>query len=164
MKKNKDYLEQAIECLLFALAIIALLIANISVLTRLLKIPLSWSDEVLRAVFVTMFFIGSAIELKSKGLISITILEEQLSKRKKPTVYVLLKSFQYIVTAAFAFFSAYEGLLVAVSNFQLNKRTAVLNLPSGLIMLMFVLGMVLLGAYSIYVMCRVIQSKKRLSF
>lgn len=160
MKKNKDYLEQCIEWLLFAFAIIALLVANISVLTRLLKIPLSWSDELLRALFVTIFFIGCAIELKSNGLISITIMEEHLAKKKSPTAYVFLKSFQHIVIAFFSFFSAYEGLLIAISNFQLDKRTAVMNMPSGIIVLMFVIGMTFLGAYSIYVIYRTIRFKK----
>lgn len=163
MDNKRDYIEKAIEWFLFILAIVVLLVANIAVAARLLKIPLSWSDELLRAVFIAMFFIGSAIELKTKGLISITVLEEVLGKLKNPSAYVVVKSFQYLITAAFSFFCAYYGMIVAISNFQLDKRTAVMRLPSGYIMLTFVIGMVLIGAYSIYVMLRLIRDKRKAS-
>lgn len=157
MHNKRDYVEKIIEGLLFVFGIVALLVANISVLTRFLKIPFSWSDELLRALFVTMFFVGSAIELKTNGLISITVLEEALKKKKMP--YLAVKSFQYIVCAGFSFFCAYQGVQVAVSNFKLDKRTAVMNMPSGYILIAFAMGMILMGAYSIYTLARICKEK-----
>lgn len=161
MDNKRDYIEKIIEWILFILAIVVLLVANIAVVSRFLKIPLSWSDELLRALFVAMFFIGSAIELKTKGLISITVLEEVLGKMKNQMAYTVIKSFQYLVTAAFTFFSAYYGIIVAISNFQLDKRTAVMRLPSGYIMITFVTGLVLVGSYSIYLMIKLVREKHK---
>ena len=96
----------------------------------------------LRAVFVWVFYLAVPLAYKEDKLIGITLLEEFFEKRSKKIWYRLLKTFQSLVVFLVAVLLAYESFETMIQQFAGNELSPVLQFPSGLITLGFVIGTV----------------------
>ena len=60
-EKKQNAFFAAVEAFVGAIGLMAILLATLGVITRfVLKISITWSDELLRTVFVWAYFIGAA--------------------------------------------------------------------------------------------------------
>ena len=82
-----------------------------AVLARLMKISISWSDEIIKIIFIYIVYIGTALAYKTDGLIGITMLEEYLYKKSNHKIYKLLKLFQHIYYNSFCYILCIPKLL-----------------------------------------------------
>jgi len=147
--KKKDYLQAGIDNLLFVIGFAALVLTVAAVFLRSVGIPLSWSDELIRALVLWLYFLGCASAFADKDLINVSLLEEALSSLKSKIPYKVLKTLQYVVLIVYCVLGTSYGMGIVTSNFALNKQTALLHIPSGLINLCYPAGMILLAYYGI---------------
>ena len=145
--KKKDYLQAGIDNLLFAIGFVALVLTVVAVFLRRIGIPLSWSDELIRAFVLCLYFLGCASAFADKDLINVSLLEEALSSLKSMVPYKMLKTLQYTVLIVYCVLGTSYGMSSVKSNFALNKQTALLHIPSGLVNLFYPVGMILLAYY-----------------
>lgn len=130
-------------------AIICLFIVNLAVLARLMKISISWSDEIIKIIFIYIVYIGTALAYKTDGLIGITMLEEYLYKKSNHKIYKLLKLFQHIIIIGFAIFCAYQSYLMTIRQFSYGELTPALEIPAAISTLGFVIGSIIWIYYGI---------------
>lgn len=139
------------------ISLAALLFCNISVFARIIERPAPWSDELLRAVFVWLFYLSIPFACIENKLIGITLLEESLLKKKNKLWYRLVKSFQDLIMLAVALLLGYQSFLTMLQQFAGNETSAVLRFPTGLITMGFALGnicWVLCTAYKLITLWR----------
>ena len=131
------------------ISLAALIFCNISVFARIISKPSPWSDELLRAVFIWVFYLAVPLAFKEDKLVGITLLEEFLGKKANKLAYRVLKTFQALVVLLVAVILAYESLETMVQQFAGNELSPVLQFPQGLTTMGFVLGTVWLAIYVI---------------
>ena len=74
-------LDKSITMLLGYVGFIGILIISAGVLTRFfLKLSISWSDELLRTIFVWGYFIGAAMCYKEGGIMRLELVDDALRK------------------------------------------------------------------------------------
>ena len=135
----KDIGEKAIG----AMVIVALLIANYGVFARfVLEIPVAWTDEIMRAMFIWLIFICSAVAFSTNSLISLELIEYKLKGR--PFARQCLKLVQAICAIIFSAFCTYNGFLIALKQFNNGETTPVVEIPLYVINLGFLIGMLML--------------------
>jgi len=68
-EQKRNIVFTAAECFIGAIGLMAILLATLGVITRfVLKISITWSDELLRTVFIWVYFIGTALLYRSSVL------------------------------------------------------------------------------------------------
>lgn len=127
------------EKIIGAIVIAALLIANYGVFARfVLEIPVAWTDEILRAIFIWLIFICSALAFNTNTLVSLDLVEERL--KGKLFARRCLKIAQATLSAIFSAFCTYNGFLIVLKQFRNEETTPVVDIPLYLISLGFFIG------------------------
>lgn len=68
-EQKRNIVFTAAEYFIGAIGLMAILLATLGVITRfVLKISITWSDELLRTVFIWAYFIGTALLYRSSVL------------------------------------------------------------------------------------------------
>ena len=140
MKKNLyvvigDTIESIFIKFIGFMAILCLFIVNMCVLARLMKVSISWGDEIIKIIFIYIIYIGAALAYKNDGLIGITMLEESFLKNKK--LYKFLKIIQHFIIVSFAIFCMCQSYLMSFRQFP------ALELPAAISTLGFVMGSII---------------------
>jgi C4-dicarboxylate transporter, DctQ subunit len=111
---------------LFAFALV--LVVLLQVVGRLKGTPVSWSEELTRALFLWMVFLGLASSMRSADAARVTVLLEMVPalRRIALPVYVL---------SCLGFFAlmAWTGYGMVRQQFAMNETMATLSLPSWVI-------------------------------
>lgn len=146
MKKNLyvvigDTIESIFIKFIGFMAILCLFIVNMCVLARLMKVSISWGDEIIKIIFIYIIFIGAALAYKNDGLIGITMLEESFLKNKK--LYKFLKIIQHFIIVSFAIFCMCQSYLMTFRQFLYGELTPALELPAAISTLGFVMGSII---------------------
>ena len=137
--KAKDLGEKIIGAMVLA----ALLIANYGVFARfVLEIPVAWTDEVLRAIFIWLIFICSALAFNTNSLVCLELVEEKL--KGKPLARQGLKVVQAVLAIIFSTFCTYNGFLIVLKQFKNGESTPVVDIPLYFINLGFLIGATML--------------------
>lgn len=152
MKKNLytiigDTFENIFIKFIGIMAIVCLFIVNMCVVARLMKISISWGDEVIKIIFIYVIYIGAALAYKSDGLIGITMLEESFSKNKK--LYKFLKIVQHFIIVSFAIFCLCQSYLMTFRQFSYGELTPALEIPAAISTLGFVIGSIIWVYYGL---------------
>lgn len=104
------------------------LVVLIQVLTRLAGAPVPWSEELTRALFIWMVFLGMASSMRAADAARITILLERVQwlRRLALPLYVL---------GCLAFFAlmGWTGFKMVRSQLMMNETIATLSWPSWVI-------------------------------
>lgn len=133
--KIKDFGEKIIGAMVLA----TLLIANYGVFARfVLEMPVAWTDEILRALFIWLIFICSALAYSANALVGLELVEEKL--KGKPFARQCLKIVQAILAIIFSAYCVYNGFLIVLKQFKSGETTPVVDLPLYLINLGFLIG------------------------
>lgn len=130
-------------------AVVCLFVVNLAVLARLMKISISWSDEIIKIIFIYIVYIGTALAYRTDGLIGITMLEEYLYKKSNKKPYKYIKLFQHVVIIGFAIFCAFQSYLMAIRQFSYGELTPALEIPAAIATLGFVIGSIIWIYYGI---------------
>lgn len=152
MKENKyiligDTIEKISMKFIGIMAIICLFVVNACILARLMKISISWGDEIIKIIFIYIIYIGTALAYKSDDLIGITMLEDSFNKNKK--LYRILKIIQHIVIISFAIFCMCQSYLMFFKQLKYGELTPALEIPAAISTLGFVIGSIIWVYYGI---------------
>lgn len=91
MRTITKAVNRGIEGLLFCGMCVLILVTFLQVLCRfVLKIPVSWSEEVARLSFVWMIFLGSALGVREGSHLSLEILTAALPERLQRYMKILM--------------------------------------------------------------------------
>lgn len=138
-KSKTDYLYEGICAVLFAAFFLGLLVGNVGVFARMLGVSISWTDEVLRSLFVWVYFVCGGITAKY-GFLSISILEEKLCNAGRLAGYKTVKAIHSLGSFTFAACCTVWGYQIMTGQFQMNVKSAILGYPQGFTTLGLVLG------------------------
>ncbi|MDD3252635.1 MAG: TRAP transporter small permease [Lachnospiraceae bacterium] len=91
MRKISKYMGICIEKILFVLMIVLVAITFLQVLSRFVfKIPVSWSQEVVKLCFVWIIFLGSAIAVKEETHLTLDMLTALLPEKLQKIVRIII--------------------------------------------------------------------------
>ena len=124
---------------LFALALVVTVL--VQVVGRLKGTPVPWSEELTRACFLWMVFLGLASSMRSADAARVTVLLEAVPALRRIALPVY-------VAACLGFFAlmAWAGLAVVRQQFAMNESIATLGWPSWVIGAIMPLSAVLAAA------------------
>jgi C4-dicarboxylate transporter DctQ subunit len=115
------------ENLIGCLVIAAICLVTYGVISRMLNIPVAWTDELLRAVFLWLIFIAAAAAYKTDNLIGFDLLDDLLAKRR--ALRKTLKLIQCAGALVFGIFMTVKMSVIISTQFSTGEFTPVLNLP-----------------------------------
>ena len=128
-------------------ATICLLIANIAVVSRLAHFSVSWSDEVIKIIFIYVIYIGTALAYRSDSLIGITMFEEFLIGKANNIPYKIVKIIQHLVSTGFAIFCSVQGYNMMMGQLRNGELTPALELPAAISTIGFLIGAIIWTYY-----------------
>lgn len=148
MNNKFKKLELITEYILGTAVLCTILFVTIGVASRLLRIPASWTDEILQIFIVWLVFIVSAIAFRVDGLISLELIEEVL--KKKPLAYKILKLVQSLFCIIFVFFMVAQTYSIVASQYFTQELSPVMGIPLWIKNLGYFLGCVLFCIFGVW--------------
>lgn len=107
----------------------------------LLHQPIYWSEEFPRFILIWLTFLGSAIAMKNRSHLSISLLTNRLSVKKRITV----QFFANLLSLLFISILVWGGIIITI--LTMPNRTAALQMPTGLVYLAVPVGGILMIIY-----------------
>lgn len=148
MKDKFTKLQGLLQSLVGVLVLCTILIVTTGVVSRLMKMPASWTDEMLRIIFVWLVFIMSAVGYHCDELIGLDLLEDMLKSR--PRSKAVLKFVQSIFGVVFAIFMMVQTFQLVVTQIGTRELTPVMSFPLWLQTLGYFLGCAMFSVFAIY--------------
>ncbi len=144
MKKVSDFLSKMISGFLFVFIIVLTAITFLQVLSRFVfRIPIVWSEEVVRMSFVWIIFLGSAIAVKEGTHLTLDMIASAFNERWRHIIRMILLGLIFIAAGIIC----YAGFNYVIRN--IGKTTVTMPIPanvfyisapiSGLLMMFFVI-------------------------
>lgn len=128
MQKISEIISKVIQLLLIILICMLVIFTFIQVLSRfILKMPIAWSEEIIRMNFVWLIFLGAAIGVKEKTHLALDIVTSSLNGKFKFYMNILVLIIM-IVTSGVLFFA---GLDYVIRN--IDKTAVTMNVPSNIV-------------------------------
>jgi len=150
----------AVEAFVGAIGLMAILLATLGVITRfVLKISITWSDELLRTVFVWAYFIGTALLYRGAGLMRLELVEDILKRRGKMGLYKLIVFCQHALILAFSstiFWYLYHFIAKQIAS---GQKTTTSSTPAWVSPMGFIIGTGMLVLFSAHKVWRVLHDK-----
>ena len=116
-----------------------LCVVLIQVVTRLLGYPMRWSEELTRALFIWMIFIGLAASIRHADAARVTVMMEALPKSLRVFTLPI-----YVVSCLIFFVLMFwTGWTMTKQQFMMNEMIATLGWPSWVIGIVMPLSAVL---------------------
>ncbi len=107
----------------------------------LLHQPIYWSEEFPRFILIWLTFLGSAIAMKNRSHLSISLLTNRLSVKKRISV----QFFANLLSLLFISILVWGGIIITI--LTMPNRTAALQMPTGLVYLAVPVGGILMIIY-----------------
>ena len=105
------------------------LVVLIQVITRLLGHPMRWSEELTRALFIWMIFIGLAASIRHADAARVTVMMEALPRTLRKLTLPI-----YVVSClVFFVLMLWAGWTMTKQQFMMNEMIATLGWPSWVI-------------------------------
>ena len=128
MKKISTFLSKALELLLMVLLALLTLFTFAQVVCRfILKVSISWSEEIVRMTFVWMILIGAALGTKEWSHLSMEIFTDHLKARAKRRLMFVVYIFVFVIYALFF----YAGLQYCIK--CVGKSAVTMRVPSNIV-------------------------------
>ena len=105
------------------------LVVLVQVVTRLLGYPMRWSEELTRALFIWMIFIGLAASVRHADAARVTVMMEALPKSLRKLTLPIYVFFSLI----FFVLMLWTGWTMTRQQFRMNEVIATLDWPSWVI-------------------------------
>jgi len=122
-KKIFNNLEEYI--LMFLLVSISFLLGFQIIFRYVIKSSLSWSEELVRFLFIWTTFICVPYTIKNKGMLNISIF---INTRDYETQAILIRIVNIIMIVIFTIL-AYFSMKLVIQTYELNQRTPAIGLP-----------------------------------
>lgn len=151
-------IENGINAILGMMGFAGIAIMTLGVFTRyVLVIPLNWSDEFLRTLFVWSYFIGAAMMVSSGGLMRLELLDDFLSNHGFQGVKRILGVFVELCMVGFFSFMAYYAFRLISSYIQKGTTSSTSSVPAWVLILGMAIGFILIIIFSIRNIARYLQ-------
>ena len=122
----KKYLDHIDEFICAVLLFIMTCVTFTNVLSRyVLHMSISASEEIATLLFILLSLMGSAIAVKRRAHLGLTIITDHLP----PKVQSLTTIFGYLCGIAFCAVLAYEGVIMTINEYKLGILTISMNWP-----------------------------------
>ena len=121
MNNILDRLSTKLESLIGIVGLVGILIITANVICRFFKISMSWSDELLRTIFIYGYFIGAALTFYAGDLMRLELLEAYLEKHGKNSMSWLLKTVLSIINLLFfggLTYFVFSGIIIRYKHFH----------------------------------------------
>lgn len=139
-----------VDSVIGSIGLVTIVIVTLGVFTRfVLKVSIAWSDELLRTVFVWSYFIGSAMQYRAEGLMSLDIFPLSLINRSKIMPYKIVKTIQDAVVLTFSLVIGYNVSLIIKSQIVNNQVTTTSGTPSWVLTAGVAIGMILIVIFTV---------------
>lgn len=113
------------------IGLIGILVATAGVITRfVLKISISWSDELLRTIFVWGYFVGAALCYEQGGIMRLELVEDAFKKRDKHIAKTVLALICDAVNCAFFAISSYYVYIICMQHIARGTTSGTSNTPA----------------------------------
>jgi TRAP-type C4-dicarboxylate transport system permease small subunit len=142
MKTIKRLNDLAVKCqsnLLILMFLVLLSLMLIQVIYRyFLELPLPWSEEIARYVFVIVTYLGASIAISENSHIEINVrdlLLGKILKAQKPRAHwnLILSALAEAVTLAIAVIISYEFVFMVVDDYAFDQVSISLGFPMYLV-------------------------------
>lgn len=107
----------------------------------LLHQPIYWSEEFPRFILIWLTFLGSAIAMKNRSHLSISLLTNRLAVQKR----IWVQFFANLLSLLFISILVWGGIIIAI--LTMPNRTAALQMPTGLVYLAVPVGGIIMIIY-----------------
>lgn len=142
------------------IGLVTIVIVTLGVFTRfVLEISIAWSDELLRTVFVWSYFIGSAMQYRDEGLMSLDLFPLSLMNRSKIMPYKIVKTIQNAVVLTFSLIIGYNVSLIIKSQIVNNQVTTTSGTPAWVSTSGVAIGMILIVIFTVRKIIQTINVK-----
>jgi TRAP-type C4-dicarboxylate transport system permease small subunit len=109
VNRIKKVMEKAVDWTLVVLFLLIFAVGIAQVVMRALNNPLTWSEELVRLVYIWLCFLGWVVATRTGSHISITMILNKL----RPFVQKILKTFNCFLVIVFSVFIIYYGYKLA---------------------------------------------------
>lgn len=128
MKKISDLLSKVICSLLFVFVIVLVSVTFLQVLCRFVfRVPIVWSEEVVRMSFVWLIFLGSAVAVKEGTHLTLDMLVSSFNKKGQ----YIMRMVVLVITLIAAGIMLYAGFNYVVRN--IGKTAVTMPIPSNFV-------------------------------
>ncbi|MDR2589122.1 MAG: TRAP transporter small permease [Spirochaetales bacterium] len=134
------------ECIGY-MVVATICIVTFGVAARMCNIAVAWTDELLRAIFIWLIFIGAAMAYKTGSLIGFDLLEEMLGRNK--ILSMALKFVQHTAAVVFSAFLSEKSFRIITTQINTGELTPVLELPLWIVNLGLFSGSVLMLLFAL---------------
>jgi len=153
-------LDKSITMLLGYVGFIGILIISAGVLTRFfLKLSISWSDELLRTIFVWGYFIGAAMCYKEGGIMRLELVDDALRKHHHLVAQKYLTMICECINLAFFGVSTYFVCVICLQHAAHGTTSGTSNTPAWVLPLSYGVGSAIITVLAIRNLIRAIRSK-----
>lgn len=150
MNRFLQKIERGLNGLLGLMGLAGIAVMTLGVFTRyVFVIPLNWSDEFLRTMFVWSYFIGAAILVPSGGLMRLELLDDFLSSHGHHTTKIGIGIFVELCMVGFFAFMTYYAFQLIHSYVLKGTTSSTSNVPAWVLILGMAIGFVLIVILSI---------------
>ncbi|MDY4032517.1 MAG: TRAP transporter small permease [Pyramidobacter sp.] len=160
-EQKRNIVFTAAEYFIGAIGLMAILLATLGVITRfVLKISITWSDELLRTVFIWAYFIGTALLYRGSGLMRLELVEDILRRRRKTNWHRLICVLQDLIVFIFSGSIFYYLCHFIEKQIVSGQTTTTSSTPAWVSPLGFIIGIGLLCLFAFEKICRRFFSKE----
>ena len=123
LKKIRNILFQFEVKIIVILCVLLLSVVTIEIVLRYLKLPLYWSEEIARYIYVYMIMFGCVIGVEQKTHYNVDIIVRLLTKKYRRLTVIISN----ILSIVFLSAMFYEGIVLCVRT--KNATTPALGMP-----------------------------------
>lgn len=143
LKKINDFLYRVLGYILVVLLSAMVAIIFLQVVYRIKKGALTWSEESARYIMIYLTFIGAALAVRDKSLISVEAVMVKLPPKIRHIINIIVE----IVTEIVFFIMIYYGF--RLFKLTMTQISPVLKIPMGYIYFAIVLGFFLMAVFNL---------------
>lgn len=159
MKETLNKLSKLFADLLGFAVLVTICVVTYAVAVRPFKIPVPWSNELVKSIFIWLVFIGSACAFQSDSLIGLDLVEDMLGK--KPGLQKLLKILQALFALVFGVFMTVQTWTIISTQITTGEPTPVLQMPLWLVNFGYFLGSALFAVFALYKLITLFTKKNK---
>lgn len=117
------------------------LLAILQVLSRFIGVPMSWTDEAMRFLFIWFAFLGSAYAIREKKHIVVDFLSDSLSKNKIKVIDITIHIIMLLFISVLIFYGFKVADVMGIQKspvMRISMRYVFLAIPiSGILMMVY---------------------------
>lgn len=130
--------------------LVGILIGTAGVITRfVLKVSISWSDELLRTMFLWAYFVGAALCFQEGGIMRLEFVEEALLRRGRKGCYKVIKVICAVVNALFFGISTYYVGSICMQHVARGTTSGTSNTPAWILPASYGIGCLLITVFAV---------------